>query len=90
MATYISYTPLSLFDKALFNFPNYQYKYSGTIKVSLSDGFAYAYYSFGLLSDSKFTMYPYSGEINWDSSDVADVQNILSVLSSFANLNFRM
>jgi uncharacterized delta-60 repeat protein len=89
MASYVNYTPTSLFDKALFNFESQsQYKYSGIIKVSLSDGFPLYYYTAGFISFSELTMYPYNGEILWDKTDTTDVQNILSIFSSFANLQF--
>ena len=45
MAIYISYTPSTAIAKAMFNFDGMgvaelsNYKYSGTIKVSVSDGF---------------------------------------------------
>ena len=89
MATYISYTPSTLFDKALFNFQGFsQFKYSGAIKVSLSDAFPVSYFYNGSISNISLPMGQYTGEINWDYSDTTDVENILSIISSFANINF--
>lgn len=89
MANYINYNPLTLFDKALFNFQGgNQFRYSGTIKVSLSDGFPYYYFANGYVYSDKLTMFPYNGEVIWNSNDKKDVDDVLTILSSFANLNF--
>ena len=65
MATYISYTPSTLIEKAMFNFDVAglsNFKYSGTIYVSVSDGFSYNDWYYGLVNDINLTLYPLNPE----------------------------
>lgn len=91
MATYIIYTPNTLIEKAMFNFDVaglLNFKYSGTIYVSVSDGFSNVDYSFGLVNSTDYTTTPYSNEIYWSPEVINNIQGTLSILSSFANLPF--
>jgi hypothetical protein len=65
------------------------FKYSGTIKVSVSDGFSYWDWYYGLVNDVGRTLSPLSSaEVPWSSSDITNIQGALSILSSFANFSF--
>ena len=91
MATFVSYNPSSLFTRAMFNFDASgisDYLISGTIRVSVSDGFSNADYSLGLVSSTDYTLNPYSNEITWATSTKSNIQAILTIFSSFANLTF--
>lgn len=91
MATYVTYTPSSLIAKAMFNFDvsgESNFKYSGTIAVSVSDSFGYYDWYYGVVNNIDYTMYPLSPEFSWTQSDLSNIQGALSILSNFANLNF--
>ncbi len=64
------------------------FKYFGTIYVSVSDGFSNYDYLLGLVNSTDFTMNPYSNEIYWSPEVINNIQNTLNILSSFANLPF--
>ena len=88
---YSAYTPNGLFTKAMFDFDFFgisNFKFSGTIRVSVSDGFSNDDYYYGPLDSIDYTMDPYSNEIDWSQSTIDNIQSTLSVLSSFANLPF--
>ena len=80
MAFYSIYQPTTPFTQAMFNFdasgfPNY--RLTGLIRVSVSDGFATGPLSLG--ADS---------EVPWQPSNLSNIQDILGVFQQFANLNF--
>jgi uncharacterized repeat protein (TIGR02059 family) len=85
---YISFTPKDIFTKAMFDFGVSNFIFTGPIKVSVSDGFSNLDYALKLVNSTNFTMNPYSNEIAWSSTVKNNIQNTLSVLSSFANLKF--
>lgn len=65
MATFVGYTPTSLFTRAMFNFDASgvsNYLISGPIRVSVSDGFSNTDYYLGLVSSTDYTLNPYSNE----------------------------
>ena len=91
MAIYVNYTPTTLINSAMFNFDASglnNFIYSGTIYVSVSDGFSNTDYLLGIVNSTNYTMNPYSNEINWSLQTISNIQGALSVLSSFANLSF--
>jgi serralysin len=80
MATYVTYNPSSLFTAAMFNFDVSgvsNFRLTGTIRVSVSDGFATGNYALGLPS-----------EVPWQLSNLSNIQDILGVFRQFANFNF--
>jgi len=88
---YINYSPTGAFAKAMFNFDESgyaDYKFSGTVRVSVSDGFSNLDYFLGLLNDINLTMTPLSNEIPWPATTINNIQNTLTVISSFANITF--
>ena len=87
--SYIQYNPKSNFDRAMFDFqllPNFIF--SGTVNVSVSDGFSNIDYSLGLINNTDLTLYPYSNEILWSQADKSNISNTLGLISSFANIKF--
>jgi Ca2+-binding RTX toxin-like protein len=91
MATYISYTPRTSIEKAMFNFDvsgRQNYKYSGTINISVSDGFSNYDYRLGLVNSTDYTMNPYSNEINWSPIVKSNIQDAFTLFTKFANISF--
>ena len=89
MATYSSYTPTSAIARAMFNFDDFglsNYKFTGTVRVSVSDSFTAAdYSSFGFYS-GLYTAG--SNEVAWTAQMVANLQDVLGIYSQFANIAF--
>lgn len=91
MAIYVSYTPNTLIEKAMFNFDIYglsNFKYSGPIRVSVSDGFSYNDWYYGNVNNINLSMFPLNPEFLWSSSDLANIDGALDILSNYAGLNF--
>lgn len=90
MATYVSYTPTGTFDSALFNFDSIaaisNFKYSGTVTVSVSAPFSFQDYLDILplqdLAYTDFAMDP------WSAGQVAQLNLITATYSNFINLQF--
>lgn len=96
MSTYVSYSPSSAISRAMFNFDVYSgwqnFKTSGVVRVSVSDGFSYGDYRGFLYSNFYNGLYfdrTSSGEVYWDGVMLAGVQEILSIYNQFADLNLR-
>ncbi|NDE54623.1 MAG: hypothetical protein EB069_08605, partial [Actinobacteria bacterium] len=86
---YVSYTPTTVFTKVMFDFGNIgNFKFSGTVKVSVSDGFSDLDYLFGLVNSTDLTMNPYSNEIVWSAQVKTNIAATLAVISQFANIKF--
>lgn len=63
MATYTTYAPPDVFTKAMFDFDYFgigNYKLTGSIRVSVSDGFSNLDYLYGLVNSTNYTMNPLS------------------------------
>lgn len=91
MATYINYSPSTLIEKAMFNFDAVginNFRYSGTISVSVSDSFTYYDWYYGYVNSLEYTIYPLNPEFAWTLADRANIQGVLNIFSSFANLSF--
>jgi hypothetical protein len=80
----------------MFNFDVYSgwqnFKTSGVVRVSVSDGFSYGDYRGFLYSNFYNGLYfdrTSSGEVYWDGVMLAGVQEILSIYNQFADLNLR-
>jgi serralysin len=92
MATYVSYAPTTTIGKALFNFDETaglaNFKYNGTVRVSVSDAFSVSDYTGTFYSN--FNQYLYTGgeEIGWTSQNITNIQDILSIFSQFAGIQF--
>ena len=89
MATYVSYSPGTTIAKALFNFDATGYdnfKYSGTIRVSLSDAFTSADYSASPFWSELYTFG--SNETAWTAQIQANIQEILQIFTQFVNVSF--
>lgn len=96
MSAYVSYSPSSAISRAMFNFDVYSgwqnFKTSGVVRVSVSDGFSYGDYRGFLYSNFYNGLYfdrTSTGEVYWDGVMLAGVQEILSIYNQFANLNLR-
>ena len=85
---YISYTPSGLFERAMFNFPSENYRFSGVVKVSVSDGFSNYDYSLGLVNSTDYTLNLYSNEISWSNEVKNNISEVFEIISSFANIPF--
>lgn len=94
MASYVSYTPISMIGKAMFNFdaagiPNF--KLDGTVRVSVSDGFNFSDWAsnpsgFNLMLIGGFA--PGANEVDWTSQIIGNIQSILEIYSRFASISF--
>lgn len=94
MATYVTYIPKSPIAKAMFNFDMFglnNFKLNGVVRVSVSDAFSYSDYAinnnYSLFSSNIYTSM--SNEITWTSSMLANVQEVLTTYSQFANIAFQ-
>lgn len=92
MATYISYTPESVIEKALFNLDAFgmaNYKISGTVGISVSDSFTHAQYesSSASLSENIYTSLT-SGSGEWTPAQLANIDLVTARFSSFIDLHF--
>jgi len=90
MATYESYVPTTAIGSAMFNFDAFgwpNYKLSGVVRVSVSDSFNV----FDYLSSSFYSgLYSaVSDEVAWTTQMLSNVQEITSIYSQFANINFQ-
>jgi len=89
MATYTPYSPSSVITRSLFNFDEQgtgNYLLSGSIRVSVSDAFSYSdYLAFGFHS-AIFTSS--ANETVWSAQAISNLQEILGIFSSFANISF--
>jgi len=92
MATYVSYTPTGVIEKALFNLDAFgmaNYKLSGTVGVSVSDSFTRAQYasSSPQISENIYTSLS-SGSGDWTAAQLANIDLVTARYSSFINLRF--
>jgi Ca2+-binding RTX toxin-like protein len=88
MATYVSYTPTGTFAKALFNFDSIaghaNFKYSGTVYVTVSGAFSQAQYQDGVCAADVYTSSP----TGWSAGQIAQLNLITATYSNFINLQF--
>lgn len=93
MAADITYTPDTIITKAMFNFDSFglpDYKFSGTIRVSVSDDFGYNDYLSSNYSDFNSILYTAgSNEVTWTTRMESNIQTILQTYSQFANITFQ-
>lgn len=95
MATLVGYTPVTVAGRALFNFDDFgyaNYKYSGTVNISVSDAFTYSdyvrsYSTFSVLSGDVYTDFA-SGSAGWTSTQLSNIQQIANTFTNFANVKF--
>ena len=91
MASYISYTPIGVIDKALFNFDAMGSGYSnfrltGTVNVSISQPFTYYQYLNGSGTSSTWT--PDISAVYWNATQVSNINSMLSMYKNFINVAF--
>jgi hypothetical protein len=89
MANYVSYSPTSVVAKAMFNFDVYgitNYRFSGTVNVSVSDSFTYLNYlqAYPLISSDDYTQLS-SGSNAWTTTQLSNINLITSTYSQFIN-----
>jgi hypothetical protein len=80
MAVYSSFFPPTVITKAMFNFDEFglqNFRYSGTINISVSDSFVNGFWGIGEFA-----------EINWSDIQKNNIKNTFNIFSQFANLNF--
>jgi len=92
MATYVSYTPTGVIEKALFNLDAFgmsNFKLAGTVGVSVSDSFTRAQYesSSPRISEDIYTSLN-SGGGDWSAAQLANIDLVTARYSSFINLGF--
>ena len=92
MASYVSYTPLGIIAKALFNFDVYgiaNFKISGLVNVSVSDAFTYQNYrsNYATVDPELYTSFS-NGAGNWTAAQLTSIGQITTAYSQFANLQF--
>ena len=91
MAVYASYTPTGVIAQAMYNFDAFgftNFRYDGTVRVSVSDAFTYADY---LNSGQQLYQGLYttgSNEFVWTAQMTSNLQDILSIFSQFAGVTF--
>ena len=97
MTTITPYTPSGTIAKAMFNFDamgsgGTDFKLSGTINVTVSDAFTYAQYLASIALSIPIASMDYtslsSGAANWSTTQLANIQSILTSYSAFANVHF--
>ena len=91
MANIISYTPVGVVAKALFNFDAMGTGYSdfritGDINVSISQPFMYSQYLNGFGNSSTWT--PDVAAIYWNTTQLANINSMLSMYENFINVSF--
>lgn len=91
-ATYLPHTPAGLIEKALFNFDAFgiaNYKFAGTVGISVSDAFTAAQYHANpsLLSSDIYTSLA-SGNANWTTTQLDNINLVTSTYSNFIHLGF--
>ena len=92
MAIYVNYSPQSIIGKALFNFDEFQinnFKYTGTVSLSVSDSFIYSHYllAYPYLSGDVYTGLA-SGSGGWTQQQLANIKSIADTFSKFASIQF--
>lgn len=92
MASYVAYTPTSVIGTALFNLDAFgmpNYRFSGTVGVSVSDSFTEAQYlsSATPLSEDVYTSLS-SGNTAWTTAQLANIDAITAIYSRFIALRF--
>jgi hypothetical protein len=94
MASIIAYSPSGSIAKAMFNFDMFGYPYgdfklSGQIYVSVSDGFSYADHNYGYFGGTNASLiYDAFPEYDWSPTQTSNIKKILDVFTSFADLPF--
>ncbi len=89
MAKIISYSPQGIIDKALFNFDEFgstNYRLSGVVTVSISQPFTYSQYLNGYGDNTTWT--PDVAAVYWNATQVSNINSMLAMYSSFANISF--
>lgn len=93
MATNIAYTPDTAITKAMFNFDAFglsNYKFGGTIHVSVSDDFSRDDYLNSNYSSFNPILYTSgTNEVTWTIRMENNIQAILQTYSQFANITFQ-
>jgi hypothetical protein len=93
MATNIAYTPDTAITKAMFNFDAFglsNYKFGGTIHVSVSDDFSRDDYLNSNYSSFNPILYTSgTNEVTWTTRMENNIQAILQTYSQFANITFQ-
>lgn len=90
MGSYAAYNPTSLVGRALFNFDEFgfsNFKYTGTVTVSVSDSLTWTQVNLGGYSTSVYTS-SNSGYSNWTAVQLNNIDAITSAYSNFINLKF--
>ncbi len=96
MATYVAYVPTTTIARAMFNFDAFgspNYKLTGTVRVSVSDAFDYGDYidpGYSNFSSGLFTSILTSNEVAWTAQMLANIEDVLAIYSSFANISFQV
>ncbi|MBT8605611.1 hypothetical protein G6677_03895 [Polynucleobacter paneuropaeus] len=91
MTNIVAYNPTGIIDKALFNFDAMggglvDFKLSGTVNVSISQPFMYSQYQLGYGNSQVWS--PDVASVVWNATQVANINSILAMYSSFINLSF--
>jgi serralysin len=91
MANIVSYTPIGVVAKALFNFdaigPGHSnFRLTGDINVSISQPFMYTQYLNGYGSTKTWT--PDVAAVYWNATQVSNINSMLSMYESFINVSF--
>jgi len=93
MATPISYEPQSTIARAMFNFGTFgiqDFKFSGTVRVSVSDSFSYSDYlspDYSRFDSGLWTSG--SGEYVWTATQLENISAVLAIYSQYANISFQ-
>jgi hypothetical protein len=90
MANYVPYDPTSTIGKALFNFDAFgisNFKYSGIVKISVSDAFTYSQYLVSLISSDVYTPFA-TDNVPRTELQLSNINAMTSMYSSFINLHF--
>jgi serralysin len=89
MATYTPYSPTGVIATSLFNFDEQgtgNFLLTGSIRVSVSDSFSFSdYLAYGFHSQIYTSS---SNETIWSAQAITNLQEILGIFSSFANISF--
>ena len=90
MASYVTHNPTSLIGRALFNFDEFgaaNFKYTGVVRVSVSDSFTYAQATASNYSDSVYTVSSF-GRLGWTAAQIANIDALLTTFQAFSGLKF--
>lgn len=88
---YVSFSPSTLFSRAMFDFDwsgGSNYRFSGVVNISVSDGFSRAELNAGIIRNDDLTLDPIPSEIDWPQAVKTNIENTFSVISQFSGVQF--